>query len=77
MSDIPNTMPPFHNPLPGGFTDVNPEQPTLRDYFQPTLRDYFAAAALTGFVAEGAYVPDGTAKAAYEMADAMLEARKQ
>ena len=69
MSDIPNTMPPFHNPLPGGFTDVNPEQ--------PTLRDYFAAAALTGFVAEGAYVPDGTAKAAYEMADAMLEARKQ
>lgn len=47
-----------------------------------TLRDYFAAAALTGVLA---YSPAGcgdnsdydpAAKAAYEYADAMLEARK-
>jgi hypothetical protein len=44
-----------------------------------TLRDYFAAKALQGIMASGIY-PTGimfdTAKEAYEMADAMLEARK-
>ena len=43
-----------------------------------TLRDYFAAKAMQGFLtAEYAstYRPDGWAKEAYEMADAMLKAR--
>ena len=41
------------------------------------LRDYFAAKAMLGFLAaEYAYRPDGWAKKAYEMADAMLKARE-
>ena len=41
------------------------------------LRDYFAAKAMQGFLAaEYAYRPDGWAKEAYEMADAMLKARE-
>ena len=47
-----------------------------------TLRDYFAAKALQGFIqysaAKGIYAPPDNelAKAAYDLADAMLEARK-
>ena len=41
------------------------------------LRDYFAAKAMQGFLAaEYAYRPDGWAKEAYEIADAMLKARE-
>lgn len=47
-----------------------------------TLRDYFAAQAITGIMGSRAYV-DGEwdtnimAEQAYEIADAMLEARKK
>ena len=48
-----------------------------RDFAGMTLRDYFAAKAMQGFLAaEYAYRPDGWAKEAYEMADAMLKARE-
>ena len=40
-----------------------------------TLRDYFAAKAMQGILFECLETKD-TAKFAYEMADAMLEARK-
>jgi hypothetical protein len=44
-----------------------------------TLRDYFAAKAMQGIMASGIY-PTGimfdTAKEAYEMADAMMNARE-
>lgn len=47
-----------------------------------TLRDYFAAKAMQGLIAiksfeyEGESPAQGIARNAYEMADAMLEARK-
>jgi len=44
-----------------------------------SLRDYFAAAALTGLATHAEFTnsPDSiTARVAYKMADAMLEARK-
>ncbi len=42
-----------------------------------TLRDYFANAALTAYFADGTNSAKAVAaKWAYEMADAMLEARK-
>lgn len=39
-----------------------------------TLRDYFAAKAMQSYICDD-YTPDAIAKAAYEMADAMLKAR--
>jgi len=46
-----------------------------------TLRDYFAGQALAGWLAsfgpDDAVKPAGCAEFAYEVADAMLEARKQ
>lgn len=58
--------------------DVPPEN--VRNVYQGmTLRDYFAAKALQAFCStEGAEkeLPDDLAAAAYEQADAMLEARK-
>lgn len=47
-----------------------------------TLRDYFAAAALQGSIAASCNnsrdpYPDNAAKYAYQVADAMLEARKK
>lgn len=51
-----------HNPAHGGMS----------------LRDYFAAkalAAMAGTHGGRAFDPHGTAKAAYEFADAMMEAR--
>ena len=39
-----------------------------------TLRDYFAAKAMQNICDD--YTPDAIAKAAYEMADAMLKARE-
>ena len=51
--------------------------PTVMPHVGMTLRDYFAAKAMQGFLAaEYAYRPDGWAKEAYEMADAMLKARE-
>lgn len=48
---------------------------------RPTLRDYFAAKAIEGSCSGDGGLPDGlycevVAKRAYQMADAMLEARK-
>ena len=40
------------------------------------LRDQFAAAALTGFLANG-WIDSRACIRAYELADAMLEARKE
>jgi hypothetical protein len=66
----------------GGF--AFPQTDFLEDgsttgYGEPgmTLRDYFAAKAMQGFMV-GVEMPrfDNIAKVAYEMADAMLEARK-
>lgn len=42
----------------------------------PNLRDQFAMAALTGMLAAN-YSGDRVAKAAYQVADYMLEARKE
>ena len=46
---------------------------------QPTLRDRFAMAALTGFSANSdwSWSWEDSAPAAYEIADEMMEARKQ
>jgi hypothetical protein len=42
-----------------------------------TLRDQFAMAALNGLVSRyGTLSPDGIAETAYDLADAMMEARK-
>lgn len=42
-----------------------------------TMRDRFAMAALTGLVASGKYIhAKSTASISYEIADAMMEARK-
>ena len=40
-----------------------------------TLRDYFAAKAMQNYICDD-YTPDAIAKAAYEMADAMLKVRE-
>lgn len=40
------------------------------------LRDYFAANAMQNYICDD-YTPDAIAKAAYEMADAMLKARQE
>lgn len=43
-----------------------------------SLRDYFAAKAMQGMLADPEVIPNiGTARTAYEMADAMLRARSQ
>jgi hypothetical protein len=46
-----------------------------------TLRDYFAAKALQGYISDGAWRVDmnhaSTARAAYHIADAMLEERNK
>lgn len=49
--------------------------PHLRGDMGMDLRDYFAAKAMQGILFEG-LEPAETAKYAYEMADAMMEARK-
>ena len=41
-----------------------------------TLRDYFAAKAMQNYIGDDC-TPDAIAKAAYEMADAMLKARQK
>ena len=51
-------------------TGVTPYNPGM------VLRDYFAARALQGILYEG-LTPAETAKHAYELADAMLKARKE
>lgn len=42
-----------------------------------TLRDQFAMAALTGIIVNDTNIPEDASRYAYEMADAMLEARKE
>ena len=49
--------------------------PPPLDINKETLRDRFAMAALTAIVSQDDDVPNGYAKSAYEIADAMLEAR--
>ena len=49
-------------------------------YFGMSLRDYFAAKARQGMIAAehaGAFAPGRWASKAYEIADAMLNAREQ
>lgn len=45
-----------------------------------TLRDYFAAKAMQGYLSDSEWLgevsPQGTAEAAYRVADAMLKARQ-
>ena len=45
-----------------------------------TLRDYFAAKAMQGYLSDSEWLaevsPQGTAEAAYRVADAMLKARE-
>lgn len=56
-------------PMPIQFTPM-PEM--------PTLRDQFAMAALSGLLSDpSSSGPKGSAQAAYEYADAMIEARKK
>ena len=51
-------------------------QPTMY-VTQKTLRDEFAMAALNGLVSRyGTLSPDGIAETAYDLANAMMEARK-
>ncbi len=79
-----------HSPEDGGaafpVTGGMVQGPNTDEWVRPqdgmTLRDYFAAAAVTGFGAyvansEGAVPPERWAKRAYEIADAMIAARKQ
>jgi len=50
------------------------------DWHGMTLRDYFAAKAMQGLLHDASYgngLWEFRAKAAYKIADAMLEARKQ
>jgi hypothetical protein len=56
-----------------------PNQPWLVTYAeQPTLRDQFAIAALTGLLAScKTHRVDTYVRDAYQMADAMIEARKE
>jgi hypothetical protein len=53
-----------------------PAFPTGTAYQGMSLRDYFAAKAMQGILYEG-LDPEETAQHAYEMADAMLKARKK
>jgi predicted RNA polymerase sigma factor len=54
-----------------------PAFPTERNLTQGmTLRDYFAAKALQGILFEGLSTQE-TARYAYELADAMMEARQE
>lgn len=55
-----------------------PHDPPIEEPDRPTLRDQFAMAALTGIVMDdnGTLVPRRIALAAYDIADAMMEARK-
>jgi hypothetical protein len=57
--------------------DESNDTPIYIDLSQtPTLRDQFAMAALTGLLADGNPSTDSNAKFAYQIADAMMEARK-
>jgi hypothetical protein len=67
---------------------IEPDMEPIRYSDGMTLRDYFAAAALQAIVsnfqpqevadiASGAIRLDGTPKAAYTIADAMIAARKE
>jgi hypothetical protein len=46
------------------------------DHFGMTLRDYFAAAALQGLMASRNFLDEHDGPYVYEIADAMLKARK-
>jgi hypothetical protein len=53
----------------------------LQSFPGMTLRDYFAAKAMQGYLGSPEWLrevsPQGTAEAAYRVADAMLKAREQ
>lgn len=49
--------------------------PHLTDETGMTMRDYFAAKAMQGMYARVNWQCDDVARRAYEMADAMMEAR--
>jgi hypothetical protein len=61
------------------YEERNGEGNPVRDYFGMTLRDYFAAKAMQSYLADRAWQKDiphsETARVAYIVADAMLEAR--
>ena len=69
MKDVQPAFP-SHNPLPQGLGG--------RMEFGMTLRDYFAAKALIGLLQEANahFADDAIAELAYQLADAMMEARK-
>ena len=58
------------------FPTMNSHQngPNTYHFEGMTLRDYFAAKAMQNYMGDDC-TPDAIAKAAYEMADAMLRAR--
>jgi len=55
------------------FPKLNEKQPSYQTGMD--LRDWFAGLAMEGIVFEGVS-PEQTAKAAYQMADAMMKARE-
>ena len=58
-----------------------PASPNYPSAKYMTLRDYFAAKAMQGYLGSPEWLrevsPQGTAEAAYRVADAMLRAREQ
>ena len=63
------------NAFPFGLIDNGT---TIEVFYGMTLRDYFAAKAVQGYICSGVPgVDEKIATMAYEMADAMLLARKQ
>jgi hypothetical protein len=58
-----------------------PASPNYPSAKYMTLRDYFAAKAMQGYLGSPEWLrevsPQGTAEAAYRVADAMLKAREQ
>ena len=65
--------------FPGPYADEQGKIEVLWKQHGMTLRDYFAAAALQGRLADHTadLYPDERARDAYELADAMLEARSK
>ncbi len=55
-------------------TERDAKQKVIQSVADLDMRDYFAAKAMQNYICDD-YTPDAIAKAAYEMADAMLKAR--
>ena len=79
-TDFPFDWP--ESAFPSTFKSIGPEPQHIHRWGM-SLRDYFAAKALQGFIqysaTKGIYTPpdDQLAKAAYDLADAMLKAREE